>query len=165
MRLTDLLALSHVPRWAIVAHSRPQSVADHSFRVAVIYYELCQRLLIPVSLDGLTYALFHDGPEAHSGDISGPFKRRVRGDVVRAETELTPWLEEGPPPTLNHVYLIKLADLIEAYTYITKYGQGVHASRVGYKLHSETMNYAALNHREMVTKLLTDILTEAGRGQ
>ena len=52
-RLTDLLALSHVPRWSIVRHVSPQNVGDHTFRVMVIYTELMNRLNLIIS----TYAL------------------------------------------------------------------------------------------------------------
>ena len=70
MMLTDLLALSIVPRWSIVPHVHHQSVAEHSHRVAAIYLELCAQLNLPVSVEGLTWALCHDGAESRTGGKS-----------------------------------------------------------------------------------------------
>lgn len=130
MRITDLLALSHVPRWCNVAISRPQSVADHTFRVSAIYLELCDRLHRDPTLKGLTWANVHDGPEANTGDIPGDFKSQALGDLREAERKSTPWWSRDLEPTEQDKRLVKLADKIETYTYILKFGVGPHAERV-----------------------------------
>jgi hypothetical protein len=162
MRLTDLLALSHVPRWAIVPHLKPQSVADHSFRVAVIYLELCDRCKIPASLAGLTRALFHDGAEARSGDIPGPFKRSLNGDLAGAEKKATPWLEDGSSLSPDDRWALKMADIIEAYTFISQQGQGPHAARTTGLVWESLKEHARMRYPE-IRVLVQDILDEADR--
>lgn len=132
MRLTDLLALSHVPRWSCVDHERAQSVADHCFRVGVIVLELVDRCQIApeIACAALRKAYTHDGAESRTADIPRPFKHALRdvgvplSQFTSAESRMCPWiaLEPEVPPTVS--VLLKLADLIEAYTFIKMYGRG-----------------------------------------
>lgn len=120
MRLTDLLNLSNVPRWGIVPRLAEQSVADHSFRVAAIYIELCDRLKVAVSLGDLVYALFHDGEESWTGDISGVAKHAVP-DLKRGSKTVevaVGWIRHAElawPPVDRQ--LVKCADIIECITW------------------------------------------------
>lgn len=164
MQLTDLLALSHVPRWSIVAHSRPQSVADHSFRVAVIYLELCWRLKIPPELWSLTYAIIHDGAEARTGDIPATFKGRVNGDIAEATAEVAPWVPNQYTVPQPHRELIKVADLIEAYAFCAMYGQGAHANRCANRMYDELLiRIAGTDHEKIVLDTINDIIVERER--
>ena len=92
-RLTDLLALSHVPRWNIVRHTNPQNVADHTFRTMVIYTELCRRLQFEIHVPDLLAILHHDAPESRTGDIPTPAKQRMEFTGPRAsDGDLVPWI-------------------------------------------------------------------------
>jgi 5'-deoxynucleotidase YfbR-like HD superfamily hydrolase len=167
-RMNDTLALSHVPRWCIVPHFRPQSVADHTFRVLVIVRELAHMVGVPLTMDDFLAILTHDSAESKSGDISSPFKRAllrsdrdtsVAGAITTAELEACDWLNyepvmeyasTGPVPRAGDVF--KAADLIEAYTFISTYGVGRHAAFVAdnmmtnaiMEIHPPTLQTAAL---------------------
>ena len=74
--------LAHVPRWAVVPHVRPQSVAEHSFYVALYTDKLCKMLWwndLNTSM-AVSYALRHDMYEVFSGDIPSPAKRILTSD-------------------------------------------------------------------------------------
>lgn len=124
--LTDLLALSWVPRWGIIPLTRPQTVAEHSHRVAIILMELASRLDVELPYWVLVWALVHDGPESWSGDIPGPFKHP---DQLAADYDNAPWwLPYHQKVSPKWFKFFKIADLIETGTYIRKFGIGEHAS-------------------------------------
>lgn len=168
MRLTDLLSLSIVPRWSIVDHRRPQSVADHSFRVAVIARELFERLgHPPLTTTELWWCLDHDGPESRSGDVSGEFKRRLSNPAGWAATELAmcPWLGRDGCPSSDRLRLLKIVDDLETYTFIRKFGEGPHADRVAnlivHRLR-DRCDEAKVNW-SIPASIIDDILSDAGR--
>lgn len=167
--LVDLLALSHVPRWAILPMLRHQTVAEHSYRVAVITHWLYNQAdpgMMHAAM--VTYALAHDAEEARTGDIPGPAKRSMARSMqascpkVLCEDED---LVDGPPDHLGWtqaqyncwcmdigdiggpaVYraLVKLADLIEAYTWLQRWGSACdHRHRVLVELWRDVMKVAA----------------------
>jgi len=79
-RMKDLLRLDSetCTRYTIVKGVPRQSVASHSFRVAVIVMELAYQLGLHHNTfhmrEALEWALVHDGPEAATGDIQHPVK-------------------------------------------------------------------------------------------
>lgn len=117
----DLLRLCHVPRWVIVPHSRSQSVAEHSFRVAAIVGELLLTGVARVEVDDqvlhrmMAAALFHDQEEAQTGDIPSTFKAKYPAMFNRTIVEMVPM-------SPHERAVLKLADLMETYTYICAYG-------------------------------------------
>lgn len=158
--LTDLLSLSHVPRWAIVRHHRAQSVAEHSFNVTLIARELVGRLKVDdVRLDCITgFALAHDVDECVTGDIPSPAKKhfRAREPFVSGFTQVT----------LKEIQVVKLADLIEAHTWIAMNGLGPHAGQVADHLYEKVMAFAgALGWADCgaIIALVHEIISEAGR--
>ena len=163
MRLTDLLALSHAPRWTTVAHSRPQSVADHTFRVMVILDELGRRLGKPVSLAVLSRAMFHDGAEALTGDIPGDFKEKLAGGLDDAEKSMAPWLADLPRLTEEEARLLKLADRIETFTFIHNFGVGPHAARVTEWCRQRMAALIPKEEWPIVRSLVQDIIEETDR--
>ena len=110
MNLKDRLTLSYVPRWTIVPMMRQQSVADHSFRVAMITIELMAiaygELGFVPHLDFgavLHAALLHDEREAITGDIPAPRKPvEVPHDVCGL--------------------IVKAADIVETRTWLRMWG-------------------------------------------
>lgn len=82
----ELRDLAHVPRWGILRRVRQQSVAEHSFFVAVYAIEIAE--FIEWGGDYYTlirHALSHDMPEVRTGDLPGPTKRAIL-DAARLET-------------------------------------------------------------------------------
>lgn len=140
-RLKDLLNLSHVPRWAITPIGRPQSVAEHSFRVAAIIMELAEQMcelglgkqdITRFTNECIRWAIVHDGPEAWTGDTPGPVKRlmKERGiNLDAADYVLCPWYEEEHNRASGQYAWIekmsKVANLIEELTWLKLYGNGV----------------------------------------
>jgi 5'-deoxynucleotidase YfbR-like HD superfamily hydrolase len=145
-RWRDLLHLIYVPRWTIVPHSRPQSVAEHSFRVAAIFLGFVDGLAIRRSIDlgfALELAICHDRTESLTSDIPSPVKNNIAGledlekamfpDFVdihgkaSAEVNKIGWRKEVYQLEL---YLLRLADLLESCIYIGRYGDGSIAGHV-----------------------------------
>jgi 5'-deoxynucleotidase YfbR-like HD superfamily hydrolase len=122
-RVVDLLNLSHVPRWSVVPLLRPQSVAEHSFRVAVIAMELMDAAGIPLTVrlgEVLGWALIHDGPEAETGDIPYNIKKYMPNSILyQAESEMCPWYGKT---TGESAAIVKIADKIEEVTWLREWG-------------------------------------------
>ena len=124
--------LAHVPRWAVVPHVRRQSVAEHSFYVALYTDKLCKML----ELDDLhtsiavSYALRHDMFEVFSGDIPSPAKRILTSyDTVDAFNShfvksMPADYKEGIPIATVHG-VVKLADKLDEFFWLcTETGLG-----------------------------------------
>jgi len=161
--LNDLLALSHVPRWAIVAHSKPQSVADHTFRVMVIALSLSRLLNIDLSRSAILDILYHDADESRSGDVPAPFKDRY--PLPRA-WETCPWLNEHArrdDVSAEQRTIIVLADLIEAYTFIHRWGVGAHSVDVALGVKVKIDLACPESWTGEVGRLVKAILTDEGR--
>lgn len=128
----DIRDASHLKRWAIVRTLRDQSVAEHSFYVAVYTNDICISLNMPpeITLPAIQYALWHDvSDEIFTGDIPGPSKRALlgHGEAKRAWSYvLNNWVGRvfnrvdermGKAPTDHGVtvqLIVKLADWLDA---------------------------------------------------
>lgn len=144
LSLYDFLRARHVKRWHIVETSRAQTVAEHSWLVTVIALELNEQLK---ALDGdltceneeilqlIGHAMFHDTPEIRTGDIPTPGKALLRQvnyvdgqdcDLFEAtEQKLMPEIPYiGGGPDSRSLRIVKMADQIEAYAFITECGLG-----------------------------------------
>lgn len=173
MFITNALALSHVPRWAVVRTVRSQSVAEHSFNVAMIVKEILE-MYPQLELSGkvradrtIWHALTHDLEESVTGDIPRHAKkmlgiRGVSGTTLPQEHEAALFLLE-----LN---IVKLADTIEAYVFIQMNGVGPHAmsvaqrtkldiNRIADKLIDELIDQAPL------LRMCADMVKEEGRDE
>ncbi len=118
--------LAFVPRWNIVRTIRQQSVAEHSFYVAL----WAERVAILIGLVDLTklyflgrVALVHDMREIFSGDIPATFKRKLRKDLGRDLRGLDDFgtnsitNDESNMGFQGSSQIIKVADLIEAFVF------------------------------------------------
>lgn len=140
-RLRDLLNLSAVPRWVVVPHHGHQSVAEHSFRVAAIAAELA--IAYPHGSSALatlckTWALAHDGSEAITGDVPGSYKSTLTPNERERINQAAPWCAtEGSytPPLARQI--VKLADLIESFTFIQRFGVPPRSIRIAQELNTE----------------------------
>lgn len=119
-RMRDLLRLRYVPRWSVVNCNRSQSVAEHSFGVAVIAMEICRFInnnspFIVHAGEIMRWALVHDGPECFTGDVPNPFKRAVADEKWQALVdEACPWYSQEIPGHPEVSTVVALADTIEA---------------------------------------------------
>lgn len=146
-RTADIAALADVERWNIIKTYRRQSVAEHSFMVATIVMEMCARLGMRKESDVavvVTWSLLHDVPEGYTGDIDGKFKREhpgIKGALDFAETMAFPWWDQYRRAVPDLVkWIVKVADKIEALSFIQQHGYGTRAKDVESELLSILFN-------------------------
>ena len=94
-RIADFLfevgMLKRTPRtgWQFLPGSESESVADHSFRVAMIAFVLARLEGGGIDADRvLRLALVHDLPEARTGDLNYMNQKYVEADEERAGADL-----------------------------------------------------------------------------
>lgn len=143
LTLYDFLRAGHIKRWHIVNTANTQTIAEHSYLVAVISLHLFDKMVGVAddqsgALSMLCMALFHDAPEIRTGDVPTPSKRLFRevGGVDlfdRIEEELMPKgipYMGGKRPTKELNRFVKMADAIEQAHWISENGVGRHAKIV-----------------------------------
>lgn len=126
MSLIDRMRAQYVNRWNTVHLTHSQSLAEHSFNVAMITQELCDLLGYGDTDTGLAvgYALLHDIDEVVTGDIPTPTKRRIEGLTNKFVFNGT----ECPSPRIGGI--VKMADMMETTFQIYQHASGVHADQV-----------------------------------
>jgi len=174
----EQLRACHVKRWHIVQTSREQTLAEHSFAVAVIAGSLAAAMrwkgLLQDSgkLKLLQWSLAHDIIEVRTGDVPTPFKRDLEAvggvgimekaeDRVDSETMGAYRQVKGS----DIEAIVKLADQIEAIFFLQDNGAGAHAKLVLDGLRAiladmvnETERlHPTLNVRESVRRVCNDI--------
>lgn len=165
MFITDALALSHIPRWVIVPLIRSQSVAEHSFNVAMIASEIMQRApQVEVRpLNVLWHALTHDIDECVTGDLPSTAKRLLKPDYTSGLVLDKPDIKV----TLVEHNLVKLADIIEAYTFCAKNAHSEHAKNVRdhylYPRLTAAVHGSIFNDYAPLMDMVADIIAERGR--
>lgn len=119
--MRDVRRLSHVKRWAIVPKIKEQSVAEHSYYVALYTLKICQILekSAEFSLKAVEYALQHDAGEAFTGDIPSPLKDIVVG-IDKAESDMRSWMGLNAPVADDVVAVVHLADKLDALLWLTQ---------------------------------------------
>lgn len=128
LTLKDTYRATDVNRWQIVKTQRQQSVAEHSFQVALIASRLCDLLDLSeeIRCRVVWYSLVHDLPEVLTGDLSTPLKRMLGTeamDKLKAfEDTITVAgrpiaLGQGKTPDVIRL-VVKVADLIEAVAFL-----------------------------------------------
>lgn len=172
MYITDALSLSIVPRWVIVPTIRRQSVAEHSFNVAIIVQELLNKYphltetVRPYQL--MFHALHHDLDECITGDIP----RHAKKVVLRAKRDMVDLITDRPEVslTISEIEIIKLADIMEAATWIELNGHGPHANSVSERLkrdlwaYLDTHNIQAMLGDSLEVRMMYErIVVESGR--
>lgn len=125
LTIQDKLRASSVKRWHIVATSKQQTLAEHSFNVAVIAMAIVEARggehRIRTNYKILKEALEHDLDEVVMGDIPTPAK----------DQPYYPW---GDPVCPKQI--VKMADVIDAYTFIQKYNIDDHGKEVANYLYN-----------------------------
>jgi hypothetical protein len=113
--------LQTVPRWGIVRTIQKQSVAEHSFYVAIAAARFAKEYWVWGPNDnwcGLhRYALLHDLSEAITGDIPSIAKHYVVDDYLILE-DYENHVEETPGCSPGIVAIVKAADHYESCRFI-----------------------------------------------
>lgn len=139
----EQLRACHVRRWHIVQVAREQTLAEHSFAVAVIAGSLATAMRWTgllhhgLQLKLLQWSLSHDLIEVRTGDVPTPFKRFLEeaggaGILEKAE-DLVDREHMGAYRQIKGSeieMLVKLADQIEAIYFLQDNGIGAHAKQV-----------------------------------
>jgi 5'-deoxynucleotidase len=174
----EQLRACHVRRWHIVQTSREQTLAEHSFAVAVIAGTLAAAMQYKglmhhsLQLRLLQHALAHDLIEVRTGDMPTPFKRFLEkaggvGIVEKAEdlvdSDHTGAMRQVEGSEIETI--VKLADQIEAIYFLQDNGVGAHAKTVldglrmnlSVAVNSAEKAWPAMQVREGVRKVCNDI--------
>jgi len=130
INLPDSLRASYVKRWILVNTSREQSVAEHSFNVAMIVRHMCHSMGMGghESAILIELALAHDLDEVITGDIPTVTKDRYRKMGFEPNDLTAGWDIE--PSDGRDKAMIKIADIMEARVWIIDHAIGRHASKV-----------------------------------
>ena len=123
----DVMRLSSVKRWAIVEMSREQSVAEHSYNVAMIVMMLVNEMEneedveVPELFTSLFWSLVHDLPELLTGDIPTPAKKHM--DLHKLDQENFPiyWEVKRRTMVTLTATIVKAADCIDALQFAKKF--------------------------------------------
>lgn len=122
----DILLAQHVKRWHMIRMRDQQSVAEHSYNVAMLTVKMLRDLnkeggydISPEEILGvLEWALCHDIHEIEHGDVPSP------SGVDRGDTEVTFWNQRGREcgPSFEARNFVALMDRVEAYIYFCHHG-------------------------------------------
>lgn len=115
---------AEVHRWSTMPRIKEQSMAEHSFYVALYAMHLCDFLKLPLPrrYPIVQWALIHDMPETVTSDIPGPVKRQVTNHRQMEVLEKKIFEELGssywPYPEAQTRDIVKAANLIDEIFYI-----------------------------------------------
>jgi hypothetical protein len=131
MKINDMLRAQYVKRFHIVHTIKHQSIAEHSFNVAMIAREISIRFgyseaaINMAVLDGI----YHDLDEVITGDIPTPTKERAKAQGVDLNDNgiSTPYRWDSIKAIRE---VVKAADYIEAAWFLGENGVGRHADSV-----------------------------------
>jgi 5'-deoxynucleotidase YfbR-like HD superfamily hydrolase len=116
--MREIRRLSVVKRWAIVPMLRSQSVAEHSYFVAMYALAIAEALDLSEAerLAVVVLALRHDVAEAMSGDLPGPLKRALGSQMSSIEGAIEKHMfgSVGVLPEEKIRKVVKLADKVDA---------------------------------------------------
>lgn len=133
--LYEIEMLSHIPRSGFAfLGSGKQSVAEHSFCVALVAHVLAKLTPEPIDHDKLMMlCLFHDLPESRIGDLNYVQKKYVQANLQKAladiekgsplGSEIVNWIKEYEEETTIEAQLAHDADQIELLLMLKKEGE------------------------------------------
>lgn len=171
-----LMDCQYVKRWTMVGVDKESTVASHSFGVAMIAMEIRKRMFNTAFFterDVCYYALIHDVKESYTGDIPTPTKAGMKEAGFDPDNYHEDHIGEESPPGSVIPAIIKAADLIENYIFISEHAIGargrVAAAEVDGRLWaylakaSDDLREAALQTLLYITQRSSDAVEERER--
>ncbi len=137
LSIQDILRAQGLVRWTIVETTKKQSLAEHSFNVAMIARAMCKALGIPDE-KVIKAALEHDLDEIHTGDIPTPTKQRMIGFGFDPDTMLSGAKNKGQDAEVDQI--VAMADIIEAAWFISEYYADRHGKVVASLVHDRMVS-------------------------
>lgn len=122
------LDAQHVKRWSLVATTAESTVASHSFNVAVLAMAMCKKMYNTLDIDikdVCYHAILHDIDEVFTGDIPTPTKVAMREQGVEPNALFSG--QEVSMPGDKVRAIVKMADLIDNWYFISQHGSGARA--------------------------------------
>ena len=121
----ETMRLSGIQRWGVIEMSRRQSVAEHSYNVAMISRMICERGLFgPLTTkQSMEWALYHDLPEVASGDIPSSWKQSNPVMFANLESEMFPVYAsfKSRQSGTDVKGIVKIADYVDAIQFAQKF--------------------------------------------
>jgi len=158
VKIDLLLRAQYVKRFHIVHTLKHQSIAEHSFNVAMIAGLISERMEFDkkVTEQVTLAALFHDMDEVITGDIPTPTKIRAKAQGVDLNDNgiLVPHQNKGS--LINRI--VKVADYIEAITFLDINGIGMHACSVEADIAEKMEEY--VNHENRFSQGQKEIIND-----
>lgn len=125
----NLLRLDEVKRWHTITVAREQTVAGHSFRVAMLAIQIARSLKIE-TYDVLLPALMHDAGEDLLCDPT-PLAKAFCPSLTQVENDLRsgldPWFRSGTEHMIHSQIIVKCADALEAWMFLRENAVGDHS--------------------------------------
>ena len=117
--IQDQLEAQYAKRWVIIHTDKEQSVAEHSYNVALLTRELCRMVEANpgVALEAIEYAMMHDLYEVYTGDIPKNAKSMIEGKTGYKMPDIV------AKPSKEIVSLVKICDIIETASFIYFHGR------------------------------------------
>lgn len=125
--IQEVMRLSNIKRWGIIEMLKQQSVAEHSFKVAMLSKAVAME--IPIERrphdfmhNIVFWAMVHDLPELVTGDLPASFKRHIKEEVAQAEAKMFPQMTTFK----NHMSdlvkdIVKMCDYVEAIHFADRF--------------------------------------------
>jgi len=140
-----------VDRWQIVRTARKQTLAEHSFMVAMYSLILADKLGISENkrYNMVLHALHHDLSEIFTGDISSVAKDLIRSGSKHSDADPLECLDQVLPVACNiktrsspeAIAIVKMADYIDAITFLHVERLSNHGKEVIKKLKGKSKHY------------------------
>ncbi len=139
LTIRDVHRTSEVDRWQIVRTDQRQSVAEHSYLVAMIAARYCRAVIEYSDLEDkvIRYALYHDLPEVLTGDLVAPVKELVNTEALRRWEERLTFMGDDTQFSPTVRFIVKVADITEAIVWLELHGTNDHARTVQRRLYDK----------------------------
>lgn len=164
----DIWRAGFVNRWHTFTDPRlrnsDDTVAAHSWRVALLVHRLQPSYSDLVSLQDICVALYHDVDELATGDHSYTFKR-IRPDIAEETARYgRGWLDERGVPEFEVSALVKLCDRLDAYLFAASHAPEIVSYPAWTAMRADIMEAArALDLAEEVYDLMEAPFTSQGK--